>query len=183
MPDPTYSDALYYAVECQDYVYNADAPDDATRLADYLDDAKVLGVPETRLGALYYEDMPCLYWPNRPAADPRPAPIVNAPYPTIVMVATTDPITPVANAIRIANRLSNVHTIIETGGPHVIFGWGLACPDKVVARYMVTGKLPAGRITVCKGVGRGPLRPDPEGEPGGLLERAPADALAQPTTS
>ena len=151
VPDPTYSDALYYAVECQDYVYNADAPDDATRLTDYLDDAKVLGVPATRLGALYYEDMPCLYWPNRPDADPRPAPIVNAPYPTIVMVATTDPITPVANAIRIANRLSNVHTIIETGGPHVIFGWGLACPDNVVARYMVKGELPAGRITVCRG--------------------------------
>jgi hypothetical protein len=67
------------------------------------------------------------------------------------MVATTDPITPVANAIRIANRLSDVHLIIETGGPHVIFGYGLSCPDEVVARYMTRGVLPAGGITVCPG--------------------------------
>ena len=95
--------------------------------------------------------MPCLYWPNRPAVDPRPAPIVDAPYPTIVMVATTDPITPVANAIHLANRLTKVHTIIETGGPHVIFGWGLSCPDDLIADYMVKGKALPGAMTVCEG--------------------------------
>jgi pimeloyl-ACP methyl ester carboxylesterase len=150
-PDPSWSDALYYAVECQDYVYNADSTDDADRLSDYLADARTLGVPQTRLGALYYGDMPCLYWPNRPAEDPRPSPIVDAPYPTIVLVATTDPITPVSMAIRLANRLSDANVIIQTGGPHVIFGWGLGCPDNVVARYMVDGVRPANRITVCNG--------------------------------
>ena len=181
-PDESYSDALYYAVECQDYVYNADAPDDAARLSDYLDDARTLGVPETRLGALYYGDMPCLYWPNRPAADPRPAPIVAAPYPTLIMVATADPITPVANAIRLANRLSDVHVIIETGGPHVIFGWGLACPDKVVARYMTQGIKPADRITICKGDVADPYVPlaraDAAAYPGALaLMRSIADQV------
>ncbi len=94
--------------------------------------------------------MPCLYWPDRPAKDLRPAPIVGAPYTTIVMVATTDPITPVANAIRLANRLRNGHVIIQDGGPHVIFGWGLSCPDKRVARYMVKGERLPG-VLVCKG--------------------------------
>ena len=67
------------------------------------------------------------------------------------MVATTDPITPLANAIRLASRLSDVHVIVETGGPHVIFGWGRSCPDNVVADYLVKGVEPANRITVCKG--------------------------------
>ena len=95
--------------------------------------------------------MPCLYWPNRPAEDPRPAAIVDAPYPTWIMVATADPITPPANAMRLAARLHDVHVIVETGGPHVIFGWGLSCPDDVVADYLVKGKEPASPITVCKG--------------------------------
>jgi pimeloyl-ACP methyl ester carboxylesterase len=151
VPDPTYSDAMYYAVECQDYVYNQGAATDDARLAAFLDAGRALGVADARLGDVYYSDMPCLYWPNHPATDPRPAPIVAASYPTVVMVATTDPITPVANAIRIANRLSKVHTIIETGGPHVIFGWGLSCPDDVVADYMVSGKAMPGKITICEG--------------------------------
>ena len=67
------------------------------------------------------------------------------------MVATADPITPPANAMRLAARLHDVHVIVETGGPHVIFGWGLSCPDDVVADYLVKGKEPASPITVCKG--------------------------------
>ncbi len=151
VPDPTYSDAMYYAVECQDYVYQDDKTTDEARLAGFLADARALGIADSRFGDVYYADMPCLYWPNRPAIDPRPAPIVDAPYPTIIMVATTDPITPVANAIRLANRLRDVHVIIQAGGPHVIFGWGRSCPDEVVAAYMVQGKPLASRVTVCNG--------------------------------
>jgi pimeloyl-ACP methyl ester carboxylesterase len=137
-PDPAWSDA-YYAVECQDYVYQADEATDADRLRAYLDAAETLGVTASRLPSIYYGDMPCLYWPNRPTEDPRPAAIVDAPYPTWIMVATADPITPPANAMRLAARLHDVHVIVETGGPHVIFGWGLSCPDDVVADYLVKG--------------------------------------------
>ncbi len=151
VPDPTYSDAMYYAVECQDYVYNADAGSELDRLAAFMAVGRSNGAAASRFGDVYYADMPCLYWPNHPVADPRPAPIVNAPYPTVVMVATTDPITPVANAIRIANRLSNVNVIIQTGGPHVIFGWGLSCPDDNVAAYMVKGTSLGGPILTCPG--------------------------------
>ena len=151
IPDPTWSDAMYYAVECQDYVYSAGASTDADRLHAFLDAAGTLGVTSARLPSIYYGDMPCLYWPNRPATDPRPAAIVDPPYPTWIMVATADPITPPANAMRLAARLSDVHVILETGGPHVIFGWGLSCPDDVVADYLVKGKEPASAITVCKG--------------------------------
>jgi pimeloyl-ACP methyl ester carboxylesterase len=153
VPDPTYSDAMYYAVECQDYVYNAGAGSgsDADRLAAFLAEGRANGAERARFGAVYYDDMPCLFWPGQPATDPRPAAIVDAPYPTVVLVATTDPITPVENAIRIANRLRNVHVIIQTGGPHVIFGWGLPCPDNLVADYMVLGKSLGGPVVTCPG--------------------------------
>ena len=151
VPDPTYSDAMYYAVECQDYVYQDDKTTDQQRLDGFLADARALGIADSRFGDVYYADMPCLYWPNHPAVDPRPAPIVDAPYPTIIMVATTDPITPVANAMRLANRLRDVHVILQAGGPHVIFGWGLSCPDDLVAAYMVNGKALPSRVTVCSG--------------------------------
>ena len=150
VPDPTYSDALYYAVECQDYVYQADKATDEERLAGYLADGRTLGAADSRFGGVYYDDMPCIYWPNRPTSAERPAPIVDAPYKTVVLVATTDPITPVANAMRLANRLSDVHVVIQSGGPHVIFGWGLECPDNPVADSMVKGKaLPP--VLVCDG--------------------------------
>ena len=151
VPDPTYSDAMYYAVECQDYVYNAGAGSEADRTAAFLAEGRANGAQDARFGGVYYGDMPCLYWPNTPAADPRPAPIVNASYPTVVLVATTDPITPVENAIRIANRLTKATVIIQTGGPHVIFGWGLPCPDQPVADYMVSRKPFSGPIVTCPG--------------------------------
>ena len=141
---------MYYAVECQDYVYSAGG--DRCRPAKaFLADAETLGVTPSRLPSVYYGDMPCLYWPNRPTRTRAPPPIVDPPYPTWIMVATTDPITPPANAMRLAGRLRDVHVIVQTGGPHVIFGWGLSCPDDVVADYLVKGKEPAGTITVCKG--------------------------------
>ncbi len=153
VPDPTYSDAMYYGVECQDYVYNADAGtgSEADRLAAFLAQGRANGAEASRFGTVYYDEMPCLYWPNRPAADPRPTPIIDAPYPTVIMVATTDPITPVENAIRLANRLTKATVIIQTGGPHVIFGWGLDCPDNPVADYMVKGKSFSGPLVTCPG--------------------------------
>jgi pimeloyl-ACP methyl ester carboxylesterase len=151
VPDPTYSDALYYAVECQDYVYNAGTGDADARLAAFLADARVLGVDRLRLGAVYYGDLPCLYWPSQPATDPRPAPIIAAPYPTIILGATGDPITPIANLNRLANRLTDVHSIITTGGPHVTFGWGNACPDELIANYLVKGTQLKAAVTVCGG--------------------------------
>lgn len=152
VPDPTYSDALYYAVECQDYVYNAAAGDADARLAAFLADARVLGVDRLRLGAIAYGDLPCLYWPSQPATDPRPAPIIDAPYPTIILGATGDPITPISNLNRLANRLTDVHSIITTGGPHVTFGWGNACPDELIADYLVKGTPLKAAMTVCDGV-------------------------------
>jgi pimeloyl-ACP methyl ester carboxylesterase len=152
VPDPTYSDAMYFAVECQDYVYFPDAGGLSQQADAYLHFGHAAGLDSLRLDAMFYEDMPCIYWPNRPTADPRPAPIVDASYRTFILVGTGDPITPVANAHRLASRLSDVYLLITQGGAHVTFGRGDACPDEVIGAYLVSGKRPTARITTCVGV-------------------------------
>ena len=83
--------------------------------------------------------------------DQRPAagPIQDPPYPTFVMTATTDPATPIANAMRIFSRLDDAYFIQAIGGPHVIYAWGEACPDDTVTAYLVDRTLPTTRVTTC----------------------------------
>jgi pimeloyl-ACP methyl ester carboxylesterase len=151
IPDPTWSDAMYYAVECQDYAYFADAGDADARSAAYIAAGVAQGMDLLRLGSFYTGDLPCAYWPNASTGSGRPDPIVSASYPTLVLGATADPATPVANVYRIAARLTDAYTIVTEGGDHVIFGRGNACPDDIVADYLVKGKRPESRSTVCDG--------------------------------
>ena len=58
IPDPTYSDAMYYAVECQDYAYYPQAGDPTARLHAWVDDATKAGVPSLRLSSTYFGDAP-----------------------------------------------------------------------------------------------------------------------------
>jgi hypothetical protein len=53
--------------------------------------------------------------------------------------------------MRIYGRASNAYFIVQTGGPHVVFGRGNACPDNLVTDFLVAGALPATRVTVCTG--------------------------------
>ena len=132
--DPTYSDLLYYAVECQDYAFYPDGADPDARLASWVAKGTEAGVQDLRLGVVYYGDVPCLYWPSSPATNDRPAPILDPPYTTFVLTADTDPATPTQNAMRIFSRLHDAYFILTSGGPHVIFGWGESCPDDLIDR-------------------------------------------------
>jgi hypothetical protein len=69
----------------------------------------------------------------------------------IVMGAVADPITPVANVMRIYGRAGDDgHAIVNQGGPHVIFGWGESCPDEAIGEYLASGaELPP--IMSCEG--------------------------------
>jgi pimeloyl-ACP methyl ester carboxylesterase len=143
IPDPTYSDAVYYAVECRDYAFGS--ADDYLRAGDVVDTT----VP--RLGALFYGDLPCVFWPT--AGDvARPAPLIAEGIPTLVLVGTADPATPIANARRIAGRLADGYLVVEQGGPHVIFGWGNTCVDTIVTSFLVKSRVPDERETTCDGV-------------------------------
>ena len=161
IPDPTYSDAMYFAVECQDYAYYPTAGDPIARLHTWVEDAKKAGVEKLRLAATYFGDAPCLWWPNTPTVDPRIPAVVDAPYPTFVLTATLDPATPLANAMRIYSRMNDAYLFVQTGGPHVIFGRGLSCPDDAITAFLGADVLPATRINVCDGAVADPYVANP----------------------
>ncbi|HYO42163.1 MAG TPA: alpha/beta hydrolase [Candidatus Limnocylindrales bacterium] len=151
IPDPTWSDAMYYAVECMDYDYRAGSPAASARA--YLDAGARAGMRDVRLGSVFYGDLPCAYWPVHPATSARPAPLVNTRYPVFVLASSTDPATPYAGALRIFNRLNNAYLVVQPGGPHVIFGRGNSCPDDLVTAFLVDGEVPAQRQTFCDWAG------------------------------
>ena len=149
IPDPTYSDAMYYATECQDYAFYLGAGSPDARLNAWLDAGEKLGINKLRLGSTFYGDIPCVFWPAQPKIDPRPKPIVDPPYPTFIMTATADVATPIANAMRLFGRLKDSYLLEAIGGDHVIFGRGDACPDQIITDYLVSGTLPTTRVTTC----------------------------------
>jgi pimeloyl-ACP methyl ester carboxylesterase len=147
--DPGYSDAMYYAVECQDYAFYPDAGDPDARLTAWIDGAAAAGINDTRLETGYYGDLPCLYWPTARATSERPAPIVDPPYPVFVLTSTTDPATPIANGMRIYSRLKDAYFFQAVGGPHVIYAWGESCPDDQMTAWLVDRTPPSTRVTTC----------------------------------
>jgi pimeloyl-ACP methyl ester carboxylesterase len=148
--DPSYSDALFYAVECQDYGYPGATPEEKAMNYFEAGDQIVPGIP--RLGSIFYGDLPCAFWPNATTDLTRPEPLIAAGIPTLVLNGTADPATPISNALSVYGRLRNGYLITQQGGPHVIFGWGNACPDNQVTNFLVYGRVPARRVTRCPGV-------------------------------
>lgn len=170
VPDPTYSDAAYYAIECSDYAYFSGTPAERARAYIRAGDAVDAAVP--RLSSIFYGDLPCVFWPADPPAA-RPAPLVAAGVPTLVLGATADPATPVGNGEAVYRRLADGYLITVQGGPHVTFAWGNPCPDDLVTAFLVEGMPPEQRETVCAGVvaaGYVPLPPANAAEFAGPLE-------------
>jgi pimeloyl-ACP methyl ester carboxylesterase len=142
IPDPSYSDAVYYAVECQDYFYGS--------AQDYLGAGEL--APQKYFTSIFYGDLPCSFWPNTSTSPTRPAPLVNTGVPTLVLGATADPATPVSNGENVFKRLADGYLITTQGGAHIIFGRGNACPDDSVTAFLVEGKSPPQRESTCDGV-------------------------------
>jgi pimeloyl-ACP methyl ester carboxylesterase len=151
VPDPSWSDALFYAVECQDYSFYADGGSPRQRLDAWLADFADGDNDELRLGDVALGDLPCLYWPSQPGDVDRPDPIVDPPYTTFVLTADADPATPMVNALRVFERLDDAYLVVLQDGPHVIFDWGYTCVDDLIAGYLGEGTPPATRITICDG--------------------------------
>ncbi len=148
IPDPSYSDAVYYAVTCRDYALPGETPEERAlgfmRAGDSID-----SLPH--MASVFYGDLPCAFWPY-PQTDPsRPAALQAKGIPTLVLNATTDPATPYSNAQAVYSNLADGYLVTETGGPHVIFGWGNMCVDNLVTEFLVNDQLPAERETVCEG--------------------------------
>jgi pimeloyl-ACP methyl ester carboxylesterase len=142
--DPTFSDAIYYAVECNDYDYGP--------AEGFLRAGDPIEVALPRFASIFYGDLPCAFWPEDGFDPGRPVPLTAEGIPTLVMVGTADPATPIGNALRIVEPLADGYLVVEEGGPHVIFGWGNSCVDDLVTAFLVTDTVPDDRETSCEGV-------------------------------
>jgi hypothetical protein len=149
IPDPTYSEAVYYGVECQDYGYPGGSPDEKADIYLATVDPFEFSIP--RLASLIYADLPCAYWPNATTDLNRPDYLFAENVPTIVLGSTADPATPYGNGVSVYEHLSDAYLITQEFGPHVIFGRGNACPDELVINFLVNDVVPDERETVCDG--------------------------------
>ncbi|HNO32393.1 MAG TPA: alpha/beta hydrolase, partial [Anaerolineales bacterium] len=149
IPDPTYSDAVYYAVECQDYYDFSGTPDE--RAEAYLRAGDPLDASLPYFSSIFYGDMPCIFWPTDNTSDVRPAPLTAGQFPTLVLGAIADPATPVSNGQNVFSRLSNGYLVTQEGGPHVIYGRGVSCIDDLVTAFLVNDELPSQKETTCEG--------------------------------
>lgn len=148
--DPTWSDAGYYGVDCQDYAYYSGTPDQ--RSSAFIAEASHVDNLYPRIGAAaFLSDYPCIWWPGSNVTAARPAPLVNTDVPTFVIVATSDPITPVTQGRAVYSRLADGYLITTVGGPHVTFGRGNPCPDSLVNDFLISGRRPTQRTTTCPG--------------------------------
>jgi len=150
IPDPGYSDGMYYGVDCQDYGYYQGTPDE--RAAQFLAAAGPIGARYPKLGAdVFLSDLPCAFWPSASQDQARPAPLRAEGVPTLVLTATDDPITPMEQADAVFGRLADGYLITTQGGAHGTFAWGNECPDALVTRFLVKGIAPAARESRCSG--------------------------------
>ncbi len=143
--DPTYSDAIYYAVECLDYHYPGSTPEEKAQ-AFFTAGADL---NPGRLGILFFGDLPCAFWPNANDNPTRPEALVAAGTPTVVLSATADPATPYQQGVDVSGHVEEGHLISQQGGPHVIFGRGNECPDDAVSGFILEGTAP--EVTECEG--------------------------------
>jgi pimeloyl-ACP methyl ester carboxylesterase len=147
--DPAFSDAIYFAVECNDYSWYPQVINPDQRAHAFLRAGDELAEQISRLRSLFYADLPCVFWP---ASDVEPPALQHVPdIPTLVLSATADPATPVQNARSIYRRLTDGYLILTEGGSHVTFGYGNPCPDDLVTAFLLEGQPPAQRETICPG--------------------------------
>lgn len=130
-----WSPAAYLAVECADV--------DAQGLTGGLDAFRTVAEdPSLDAGpfaGIVYQDAACLGWP-RPVDGQDARPLSKGGVPTLVLAATTDPITPPANGQRIVQRTPGAGLVVTDGGPHVTYLRGDACVDGAVRRFLVEGQ-------------------------------------------
>ena len=147
-PDPDWFGAAYYAITCSDYA-DEGATTEAV-VAKIMADTKAFAPSAPRLLRTYYsERLVCALWPHHGDAK-RPEPFAGGDYPTLVLNSDTDPITPAPMAYSVYDHVKNGYLVVMQGGPHVIWGRELACPDEIVASLLYDGTLPEQKVQICK---------------------------------
>jgi pimeloyl-ACP methyl ester carboxylesterase len=148
--DFTYSDAVFYGVECQDYGYPGVTP--AEKAENYLRAGDAVEAAVARLASIFYGDLPCAFWPGATTDMDRPDPLIAPGITTFVLGATADPATPVGNGISVYKHLDDGYLVTQQGGPHIIFGRGNECPDELITDFLLQGQVPQHREIYCEGL-------------------------------
>jgi len=149
--DRTASEFVYHATLCADRVVD---DDDAANAQSYLESARDSSLASARMGSVFLSGAACHAWPLAPAQTPSVSLPTSATFPVFVLTATGDPITPAATAEQIGERYAattDVYLIKTTDGPHVTFGRGDSCPDKVIVDFLVDGARPRTDEVHCPG--------------------------------
>nr|WP_281372154.1 alpha/beta fold hydrolase [Modestobacter versicolor] len=180
--DPFFSDALYYAVQCADYDVVPAGSTGRAQLDVWLETGRAAGIDQARLDDVFYQDLPCLFWPETGAAPITPPTPSDPPYPLLALTADSDPNTPTQQAERVVARtLGDAALVVQQGGPHVLYGRGEPCVDEAVEQLLSTGRLP-GRRTVCPGEVAGVYGPNPPATAAGYADaRGAVDAVLDAT--
>ncbi len=146
--DPGWFGAAYYAVTCADYAEGTgDAEADAAAI---MAEAKTAAADYPRLFRSYFaERLVCAFWPDHGPAE-RPEPFAGGDYPTLILNGDLDPITPVTMSYSVFDNVKNGYLVVMQGGPHVIWGRGLLCPDRIVADLMFSGIKPEAPHQLCE---------------------------------
>lgn len=128
-----YSDAVYYAVTCNDY----------GSVEGGVEAWMARGAQERQTGlrstSAQYGDLPCATWPTAQIEGPRPGPFVTR-APVMVVSASGDVATPfemggaVAEGLRAAGHPPT--TIDVDGGHHVVWG-DSTCADPVITHFLL----------------------------------------------
>jgi pimeloyl-ACP methyl ester carboxylesterase len=147
IPDPSWFGAAYYAITCTDYAEGG-ADRDANARQILAEAAAFAPRAKRLLRSFYVERLACAYWPNR-GETKRPAPFAGGDYPTLILNAETDPITPVSMSYSVLDHVKNGYLVVMQGGPHVIWGRGFACPDEIVYSLLFDGTLPEAKEQIC----------------------------------
>ena len=147
--DPSYSDAIYYSVQAQDYSYFAGTP--LERAEAYLQAGLAVEAELPYMASWFYGDLPVLFWPDALESDLRPAPLAADNVPTLVLGSTADPATPYSHALAVFSNLADGCLITQEGGPHVIYGRDNPCIDDPVTAFLVGDRMPAQRRITCRG--------------------------------
>ena len=131
IPGSRFSDAAYYAIQCADWTWDTEDPDQrAAELLAVLSDADALPAQ----AAVVLRDLPCAYWPTEGAT----ASVADGQHRTVIIAATLDWAAPPAIAEGLWESNPDASMVVVDGGPHVSLGRGFACVDEAVRQLLAS---------------------------------------------